>query len=52
MSPMVSGYAAEDGSVSERQIDYYAERARGGVGLIVVENRCIDWKTGRALAGC
>ncbi|MFC1963978.1 FAD-dependent oxidoreductase [Chloroflexota bacterium] len=37
MPPMVVCYATEQGFVSERQIDYYAERARGGVGMVVVE---------------
>jgi len=36
--PMVGGYAAEDGMVSEQQINYYAERAQGGCGLIIVES--------------
>lgn len=37
MSPMVTLFATSDGRVSEKMIRYYAERARGGVGLIVVE---------------
>lgn len=35
--PMVPRYVNEDGSVSERMINYYGERARGGCGLIIVE---------------
>ncbi len=37
MPPMHSGYAGADGSVSERLIDYYEARAKGGAGLIIVE---------------
>lgn len=36
MAPCVTGYAV-DGCASARQIDYYSERARGGVGLVTVE---------------
>ena len=37
MPPMGTGYAAEQGYVSQRQIDYYEARAKGGVGLVIVE---------------
>jgi len=36
MPPMGTGYAAEQGYVSQRLIDYYEARARGGAGLIIV----------------
>jgi len=35
------------GYVSERIIDYYEARARGGTGLVIVENAIIDWENGR-----
>jgi 2,4-dienoyl-CoA reductase-like NADH-dependent reductase (Old Yellow Enzyme family) len=38
MPPMVTFLANESGAVTQRMIDYYAERARGGVGLITVES--------------
>src|SRR4030042_4043686 len=38
----------EWGAMSDRMIDYYAERAKGGVGLIIIENTCIDWPVGKA----
>ncbi len=38
MPPMVTFLASEAGAVTQRMIDYYAERARGGVGLITVES--------------
>jgi len=37
MPPMGTGYAADHGFVSQRLIDYYEARARGGTGLIIVE---------------
>jgi 2,4-dienoyl-CoA reductase-like NADH-dependent reductase (Old Yellow Enzyme family)/thioredoxin reductase len=36
MPPMGTGYA-EKSTVSQRMLDYYEARARGGVGLIIVE---------------
>lgn len=36
MSPMGDSRAEMDGSVSDRQVAYYAARARGGVGAIIV----------------
>jgi 2,4-dienoyl-CoA reductase-like NADH-dependent reductase (Old Yellow Enzyme family)/thioredoxin reductase len=37
MPPTVTNYANIDGTVTERLIDFYAERAKGGAGLIIVE---------------
>lgn len=37
LPPMLMGYGSEDGYVTERAKDYYAARARGGVGLVIVE---------------
>jgi 2,4-dienoyl-CoA reductase-like NADH-dependent reductase (Old Yellow Enzyme family)/thioredoxin reductase len=37
MPPMNTNYATGDGSVTQRGIEYYRERARGGVGLVIVE---------------
>ena len=39
---MVTGYTqlyGQDGLLSERHIDYYAERARGGAALLVLEQQ-------------
>src|SRR5262245_52709018 len=44
---MYSWYATSEGEISERLFAYMLERARGGAGLIMVENTCIDWATGR-----
>lgn len=35
--PMITLYKTEEGAVSDRLIDHYAERAKGGAGLIVTE---------------
>lgn len=48
MAPMHTKFASESGEVTDRMIAYLEERARGGVGLIVLENTCIDWIYGRA----
>ena len=37
MPAMVVGYAGPRGEVTEQLIAYYEARARGGVGLIIVE---------------
>ncbi|GAV21629.1 oxidoreductase [Carboxydothermus pertinax] len=50
MPPMATNLANEDGSVSQRLIDYYAARARGGVGLIIVENVQVDYPQGKNVA--
>jgi 2,4-dienoyl-CoA reductase-like NADH-dependent reductase (Old Yellow Enzyme family)/thioredoxin reductase len=50
MPPMATNLANEDGSVSQRLIDYYVARARGGVGLIILENVQIDYPRGKNIA--
>lgn len=37
MAPMVTNFATPDNEVTDHQVTYYAERALGGVGTIVVE---------------
>jgi len=37
MAPMETNYGTADGSVTPTVIDYYAERARGGVAMIIVQ---------------
>jgi 2,4-dienoyl-CoA reductase-like NADH-dependent reductase (Old Yellow Enzyme family)/thioredoxin reductase len=41
MPPMATNYATSEGFVTERQIAYYVERARGGAGYITVEHTAI-----------
>jgi NADH:flavin oxidoreductases, Old Yellow Enzyme family len=47
MAPMASNFAYTNGEVSEPQIAYYAARAKGGVGLIIVEAACVTEDSGR-----
>lgn len=42
MCPMGLGWASLTGAVTDRLIDYYTERARAGVGLIIVEGTCVE----------
>ncbi len=44
--PMGTGFAADDGGVSERLIKYHEQRAKGGFGLITVEVTAIDGDRG------
>lgn len=37
MAPIPSGYATLDGFIGGALVEYYAQRARGGVGLIITE---------------
>ncbi|MBP2231669.1 2,4-dienoyl-CoA reductase-like NADH-dependent reductase (Old Yellow Enzyme family)/thioredoxin reductase [Azospirillum agricola] len=46
MAPMESNMAAEDGTVSDAMLAYYAARAAGGVGMVIVEYACVDRPTG------
>jgi 2,4-dienoyl-CoA reductase (NADPH2) len=46
MSPMGSNLAEEDGHMGERIIRYYEERARGGVGLLIVGVGAISFPDG------
>jgi len=48
MPALNTKFGTEFGAVSERSIDFYEERAKGGVSLIVIENTCIDWPVGKA----
>ena len=45
--PMGNYYAELDGSVSERDIAFYAERAKGGCGIVMTEVSSVNSKTGR-----
>lgn len=46
MPPMGTSLADVNGAVSESLINYYVERAKGGVGLIIVENTLVNSKYG------
>lgn len=44
VSPMGNNFANTDGSMSDRSLAYYRERARGGFGLITFEATVVDKK--------
>lgn len=48
--PMGTNFGTKDGYVTDQMIEYYAARAKGGFGLIVIEVTAID-PLGRAIAG-
>ncbi len=50
MPPMATGMATEDGQVTDRHIQHYTARARGGVGLIIIEHTYIS-EEGKAHKG-
>lgn len=51
MAPMLSRLCDPGGVVSPKLIDYYAERAKGGAGLLIVEYCYIDEKESKANQG-
>ena len=46
MMPVGSDFAGHDGKLSDEHIKYYELRARGGTGLIMVENVCVKYPEG------
>lgn len=46
MPPMATNMATEDGEITDRHIEHYKTRARGGAGLIIIEHTYIS-KDGR-----
>lgn len=46
MTPMGTNYGEPDGQMSYQHINYYRLRAKGGTGLIIVENANVDFPTG------
>ncbi len=42
MPPMATNMATEDGEVTDRHIRHYTTRARGGVGLIIIEHTYVS----------
>ena len=47
MPAMGTNLGTPSGSTTERMVDYYAERARGGVGLIIVEATTVEFPRGK-----
>ncbi|MFC2004567.1 NADH:flavin oxidoreductase [Chloroflexota bacterium] len=50
MPPMATNMATEDGEVTDRHIKHYVARARGGVGLIIIEHTYVT-KDGKLSQG-
>lgn len=46
MTPMGTNYGEQSGEMSFLHINYYEQRARGGTGLIMVENANVDYPLG------
>lgn len=46
MTPMGTNFAEQNGEMSFLHINYYEQRAKGGTGLIIVENSCVDFPLG------
>ena len=42
MTPMGTNYAGQNGEINEKHIKYYEQRAKGGTGLIMVENASVS----------
>jgi 2,4-dienoyl-CoA reductase-like NADH-dependent reductase (Old Yellow Enzyme family) len=47
MAPMATNYPSETGGITEALVDYYEQRAKGGTGLIIAENCCVDYPAGK-----
>jgi 2,4-dienoyl-CoA reductase-like NADH-dependent reductase (Old Yellow Enzyme family)/thioredoxin reductase len=50
MPPMSTVLASDTGAITERLINFYVERAKGGAGLIIVEAACVDSPIGKLAA--
>lgn len=48
LAPMLMGFGQFDGRPTEKLMDYYEERAKGGTGLIITEITRVNDKTGSA----
>ena len=50
VAPIGTNFATKDGFVTEQLKAYYEERARGGAGLVIVDEGCVDAPTGKGTA--
>jgi len=46
MPPMGTNFAGQNGEINEEHIKYYEQRAKGGTGLIIVENVSVQFPLG------
>jgi 2,4-dienoyl-CoA reductase-like NADH-dependent reductase (Old Yellow Enzyme family)/thioredoxin reductase len=51
MPAMDTNLGSRDGFVTQRTMNYYGERAKGGAGLIIVECTSIDYPRGKVTVG-
>ncbi len=49
MPPMGTNYASKEGTVTGQLKEYYAARAHGGVGLVIVEATCVEGLGGKGI---
>ena len=49
LAAMGSNYASADGHASDQLQAYYEERAKGGVGLIILETSAVSWPAGASM---
>ncbi len=47
MPPIATNFAGQNGEVTDSMVKFYTERARGGTGLIIIENANIDYPLGK-----
>ena len=50
VAPIGTNFATADGFVTDQLKSYYRERARGGAGLVIVDEGCVDSPTGKGTA--
>jgi 2,4-dienoyl-CoA reductase-like NADH-dependent reductase (Old Yellow Enzyme family) len=43
-SPMLMGIGGADGEVTDRLIDHYADAAKGGLAMVIMEFMAVDWR--------
>ena len=48
MPPMLMGFGSFDGKPTEKMMDYYEERAKGGAGIVMTEITRVNDNTGSA----
>jgi 2,4-dienoyl-CoA reductase (NADPH2) len=48
-APIFTQFASTFGEVDDKIIEYHRARARGGIGLIIIENTSINWEVGRTV---
>lgn len=46
MAPMGTGFPTPEGLITQQSLDYYAARAKGGAGMVIVESSCVDFPRG------